>query len=442
MKENKEKSFLYGISTSSYHIEGGNHNSDWAEFEKRFFFSSIDQANGEGIKYWQNWKSDHKFLSKLGTNAYRTSIEWSRIFPYKNEPDLKALAEYKKIFKDLKAKKIQVIVTFFHFVSPLWFAQIGGFTEKKNLIHFERFVDLCLEELHEYIDIVTPINEILTYVSNSYFFGFWPPQIRDAYKSIKVTRNLIRAHFITTRLIELRGYDIKISTSEHCRYLEYCGTNPFINFIELVTNYLMNYAITSSIYRNRFLPPIGFFKKIMHKRHRKLDYIGIQFYGRVMVNVNFSWKNLRVELKPVDPQNKITIKKFKDPNEYNFAVFYNSMHNRSLKNHKYLYRTLKRFNRRFKLPILITESGIPTNHEGKRIDFIKKSFSTIRKAKRRGVDVRGFFFFTLFDSFEWTEGYTQKFGLISVGRKTFKRTPKKSYDFYKSQIEKYTRIGL
>lgn len=429
-----QSDFMFGISTSGYHVDGGIDPSDWAAFESKKFNDEPENMNGIANDHWNRWSEDYDLLSELGVDSYRYSVEWSKVEPEEGVFDYVVIEQYREMFENLKKRNISLVLTLFHFVLPKWFADKGGFEHKKNLFYFERFTKIILDELHEYISIVTPINEILTYVTMSYGVGYWPPEKRSVVRSFTVTRILIRAHFIVARILDDKKYPIKLSTAEHIRYFEYPGRNPFINLFETFHNFLGSYTITSSIEHNLFLPPIGFFRRISWTKHRELDFVGIQFYGKVVMNMRFNWKRFRLEifgfdeLAPDVPADNI--------DEYNKKAFYEAMRNDV--NPKYLYRMIRNFSRRYNKPVLITEIGLPTTQEKKRMHFIDRNLFYIKKAIDKGYQVGGFFFFTLLDSFEWAEGHKQKFGLVAVNRKSIlERRKKVSFDFYKNAITNF-----
>jgi beta-glucosidase len=417
MKQTKD-SFLFGIATSSYHYEGHNYNSDWRRFEEDFFKDNPDQMCGVSIDYWNRWKEDHEYLTELGVGAFRTSVEWSRIQPAPGEFDEEALEQYKEMFRDLKKRNIKVVLTLFHYTSPLWFTQMGGFQDKRNLIYFKQFISRTLEELHPYVDIVTPMNEILVYATLGHLIAYWPPQHRSILHFLRTVRNLIRSHFIVAEEIHQKKYDIEISTAEHTRIFHFIEKAWYIELPAQMLNYMFNRAVTKSIVRNQFVFPFGAEGRVTKRKFRPVDYIGIQFYPSVNISV------IRDKFLP-----RLVPYKFN-------GTWTQALMTAKLKP-KDLFLTIREYSKLGK-PILITESGVQTTVDRKRVVKLRANILTVKRAIAKGLDIRGYFYFTLFDCFEWAEGYSKKFGLVAIDRdNNLKRKKKASFEAYKQTIREF-----
>lgn len=411
--------FSFGIATSSYHYEGGNYNSNWKIFEDKIFDTKPDQKCGIGIDYWNRWREDHEYLSELGVTSFRTSVEWSRIEPTPGNFDEQVLEQYREMFQDLQNRGIEVTLTLFHYSMPIWFSHLGGFRDKRNLKYFENFTHHTLEKLHPYISAVTPMNEILVYSLLGYMTGYWPPNNKSAIGTWHTTRNLIRAHFITAEIIHNKKYAIKIGTAEHSRIFNITERKWIFETFSRFINYFFNKAVTKSIIRNRFAFPLGL-RKVTKRKHRSLDFIGVQFYPSVRAGVIY--QKFIPKLVPYD-------------SEGTWAEAFLTSRLRP----KDLFLTLREYSKLGK-PIIITESGVQTEKDSIRIDKLTANLDIIQRARKKGIDVRGYYYFTLFDCFEWAEGYTKKFGLISIDRsKNLTRKKKKSFQAYKNIISAFQK---
>ena len=123
-------------------------------------------------------------MDKLGVNAFRLSIEWSRIEPEEGKWDKKAIEHYQKVLEELKKKNITPFVTLHHFTNPLWFAKKGGWLNARSVYYFCRFVKYVANEFEGKVIFWVTINEPLAYVTQSYLVGAWPPQMQSYYKFI------------------------------------------------------------------------------------------------------------------------------------------------------------------------------------------------------------------------------------------------------------------
>lgn len=409
---------LFGISSCSYQTEGHNIHSDWYHFEEQMFYGDADHTCGECIDHWRRWPQDHKYLTELGVNVYRTSMEWSRIEPKNGKFDTQAISEYRRLLTDLKKKKIKTVITLFHYVSPHWFSELGGFAKKENLQYYDRYQQKILDELGDLIDILTPVNEIFVYASLAYMIEHFPPNQKNMFTALQVVRNLIRAHFMTAAACKEKKKEIKIASAEQIRFLYSGNNNLFTRLVCRFLNYLSGKAITASLVHNRFFFPFGIGGTIYKGSYRPLDYVGIQFYPSVPVHFTVGKKGLQFE--PVE-HNGDWVKALMN-SEIHAADFYKALE----------------MMKQFKKPLLITEFGVQSENDEKRSIVLKKIVNTLSIAAKNGYTIIGFLYFTLFDCFEWTQGFTQKFGLIGINRKKrLARNIKNSFYTYKHIINKF-----
>lgn len=197
------KDFLWGAATSAHQIEGNNTNSDWWAWEKsarrhddliRQGKNPKDFESGIACDSYNRFDEDFSLAQYLNHNATRLSIEWSRIEPEEGKFSEKELAHYEKVLQSAKFHHLTTFVTLHHFTSPAWFMKKGGFVKKANIQNFIRYAEITVKRLGEYADFWLTFNEPEVYVSQSYFYGVWPPQIQSLSALIRVTRNLISAH--------------------------------------------------------------------------------------------------------------------------------------------------------------------------------------------------------------------------------------------------------
>jgi len=147
------KGFLWGSATSAYQIEGGIDNSDW---------SKVVPA-GKACDHYNRFEEDFQLLQDLSQNAYRFSIEWSRIEPREGVFDEKEIEHYRKVLESLKEKNITVMLTLHHFTTPLWLADMGGWNNKKVVFYFSRFAQKVFAEYKDHVDFWITINEPTLY---------------------------------------------------------------------------------------------------------------------------------------------------------------------------------------------------------------------------------------------------------------------------------------
>jgi len=400
------KNFIWGVSTSAYQIEGGIKN-DWYEWEKK---NSVRLAKKAKI-YWQKWQqekfpkmfeSDNYICGQacdsynryeedldicldLNCNAYRMGIEWARIEPEQGKWDMKEIEHYREVLKQAKKRNLKIVLTLWHWTNPIWLAEMGGWENKSVVDYFSRFSQLIVNELGGMVDYWIILNEPMMIIGHGYLDGKFPPnKKRNFLGSLKVFRNFVRAHKASYKIIHKKFKQAQVSIAMTTGYFEpahkWCLNEILI-------------AKIASYFRNDWF---------LGKIKNYYDYIGVNYYhhNRIVWHPPFK-KNLN---KKVDDRG--------------WEIY-----------PKGIYYVLKNY-RKYKKPMMILENGTADASDEHRDKFIVNHLKYIQQAIYEGADVRGYFYWSLLDNFEWAEGYWPKFGLYKVDRQTFKRTARPSARVY------------
>lgn len=393
--------FLWGVATSAYQIEGGNSNSDWWEWEKQ---GKADNQSGIACDYWNRYKSDHELLSELGVNVFRLSLEWARIEPEEGVFSMEAIRHYRKILQDLKNRNIKTQVTLWWWTSPLWFQEKYGFHRKKSVTIFVRYVEKITRELGDLIDIFTVLNEPMVPLGQGFLAGAFPPGFTNPFKFYRALNNLAAAYVGSYKIIhQIRpGAEVGISYLYNCYEAE--GLGFFLGALNKILKW----------YR---LDLLG------NKIKGFQDYIGVNYYR--LGKMKFNRKNMKL-----DSKNQIFFGFTVEEDEENIMrwVIYPEG----------IYKVLKEAGAKYKLPIYITENGMPTRagiNDAERIKFIAEHLQYVKKALDEGVEIKGYNFWSLFDNLEWLYGYAPRFGLIEIDYKTLERKLRKSFYYYQEVIK-------
>ena len=168
--------FLWGTATASHQIEGGNWNNDWWAFEHKAD-TIVAEPSGDACDSWNRWREDLKLVADMGLNAYRFSVEWSRIEPEPGLFSLAALDHYKEICTTARDLGILPVVTFHHFSSPRWLAERGGFEWVETPDRLAAFVARTAEHLGDEIGMACTINEPNIVTMMGYVLGAFPPGV-------------------------------------------------------------------------------------------------------------------------------------------------------------------------------------------------------------------------------------------------------------------------
>ncbi len=406
MEENKNllkfpKDFLWGVATSAYQIEGGNSNSDWWEWEKT---GKAKNESGLACDYWNRYKSDHDFVSELGCGLFRLGIEWARIEPKEGEFSQEAIGHYREILQDLKDRNIKTQVTLWHWSSPIWFQKKYGFQSKKSVEIFSRYAEKIAEELGNFIDIFITFNEPMVPLGQGFLGGVFPPGYKNPFKFIQAVNHIAAAHREVYKNIHKINPDAQVGITYLYNWYESEGFGILLNAINRIAQW----------YRIDLLG-----KKIKGFQ----NFIGVDYYR--LGKIRFDLKNIKL-----DTQNQTYFGFSIEEDEKNVMKW--------ISYPKGIYLVLKEASEKFKLPIYITENGVPTGEgldDEERIKFIEEHLVFVQKAIKEGVNVKGYNFWSLFDNFEWLYGYEPRFGLIEIDYKTLERKPRKSFYAYKEIIK-------
>lgn len=369
--------FLWGTSLAAYQAEGGIENN-WTDFAKKTGQKKFDA--GRACDHYSRFKEDFDLAKYLHTNAHRFSIEWARIEPKEGQFDEDAIQHYLQVLGALKQRDIKPFVSLWHITLPAWFDQKGGWLNKQAPEIFQRFVKKIVQALGTHINFWIILNEPMVYVSSSYCKGAWPPGCRNFFKVIKVILNLIRAQRLAYQTIHQHIAHAQVGTALNAVYFDFplaCVADYFWN--KFFLNQIKNYQ----------------------------DFIGVNYYSRISLSLK-EGKKKRSDL--------------------GWEIFPEG-----------IYHLLKEF-QRYQKPIYVTENGLADAQDKNREEFIREHLLWIHKAIEDGVDVRGYFIWSLMDNFEWDKGYWPRFGLYEVDYKTMERIIRPSAEFFKEICRTSTLI--
>lgn len=400
------QNFIWGSSTSSHQVEGNNHNN-WSEWEKQ---NALRLAKG-AKNYWQLWQrekfpemfkpenyisdkacdhynrfeQDFDLVKSFGHTAHRFSLEWSRIEPKEGKFNEKEIEHYQRIILALKERGIEPFVGLWHWTNPSWIEKEGGWESGKIIYYFSRYAEKIVSSLGDDIKFLITINEPEIYTLFSYLNGNWPPGKKNFLSFIVVIHNLIRAHKETYKIIKKIQPTIQIGIATNNTYYEACN--------DLISRFVKN--IIESL--DHFY--------ILNRIKNYQDFIGLNYY----------FHNRIKGLKFNQNENK-------EITDLGWEIYPRGIF--------YVLKNLKKYQK----PIYITENGLADTNDEKRSQFIFETLKNISEATDEGVDVRGYFYWSLMDNFEWGKGFWPKFGLLEIDRKSLERKSRHSAYFYKDII--------
>ena len=390
--------FIFGTATAGHQIEGDNKSSDWWYYEQN---GKLPFESGKACNHWNLYRQDIELMHSLGYNAYRFSIEWARIFPKEGKIDKKALQRYQEIINLLNENGIIPLVTLHHFTLPLWFLKKGGFAKEENLRHWEEYLK-ALENILE-VRLIATFNEPMVYVANGYIFGKWPPFEKSPKVASIVAANILKAHSIA---YEILHKEHKVGIVKNIPiFLAASQKNDDLKAARRVDN-IFNFKFLNAIWDGTYEGIIGKYKV----PESDIDFIGVNYYTAYQVRHSHNPFKFFLDARPAEIGERRT--------DMGWSVYPEG-----------IYKAVEKVYR-YKRPIYITENGIATEDDEWRISFIVQHLNYLHRAINDGYNVKGYFYWSFMDNFEWDKGFGPKFGLVEINYKNFQRKPRKSAHVY------------
>jgi beta-glucosidase len=408
--------FAWGVATSAHQVEGGNFNNQWSDWEKRGRIKSGDRV-GLACDWWRNAEQDFDRARNLGVNALRLSLEWSKIEPEEGRWDQAALDRYRQMLNGLRERGIRPFVTLHHFTNPLWFEAKGAFAEAGSVARFQRFTHHVIDTLGDLCTDWATFNEPNVYASLGYFLGEFPPGHRGRFLRVAtVTRNLCLAHAAAYRTIHSVQQNANVGWAQHFVVFKPRRPDSAIDrWLSAFVDRRFNQNFADSILTGCAPFPFNKFGQHLLEVKDTCDYVGINYYSRLRAGVSLrSPKTMFFELS-VPPH--------KPQGDSGIEVPYGEAYPKGLR------RAAKRF-AVFNKPIYILENGVPDREDRIRPWLMQAAVKQMGKLLADGVDLRGYFHWSLTDNFEWNEGWHLRFGLIELDPKTQARKPRPSAEIY------------
>ena len=399
------KNFLWGAATSSNQVEGNNTGNDWWEWEQA---GKLEEVSGLACDHWSRFREDFKMAKSLHHNAYRFSIEWSRVEPKESEFNQEAIGHYQEMVRELGKNGLEPVVTLFHFTLPVWLVHEGGWSSDRSPQLFARFAQKMVETFGGEVRYWMTINEPLVYILKSYLMGEWPPGERSYEKSYRVITHFLKGHVAAYDAMKeaagsSNGPELQIGVAQHVAMFSPCENSWRDRISVWLRNLIFNHLFVKALIQGRIFYP-GIFK-IKLTRQKTIDFIGLNYYTRDFVqNKGFGIPGVYGDA--------CTSKHHKEAGRKNFLSW--EIYPEGL------FQLVKDFSR-YKLPILISENGICTEHDEERAHFIKDHLRELAKAIEGGAPVFGYLYWSLLDNFEWAEGFDPRFGLVEVNYATQER---------------------
>lgn len=456
--------FIFGGATAAYQAEGATHKDGkgrvaWDTYLEENYWYTAEPASD----FYKKYPVDLKLAEEFGVNGIRISIAWSRIFPEGyGKPNPKGVEYYHKLFAEAKKRGVEPFVTLHHFDTPEVLHSDGDFLNRENIDHFVDYAAFCFEEYQDKVKYWTTFNEIGPIGDGQYITGKFPPGIQyDFEKTFQSHHNMMLAHARAAKLYKDNGYDgeIGIVHALQTNY-PYNPDNPADVKACKLQDILHNQFLLDATYKgeyseetmagvNHILEVNGGSLDIRDEDVEVLsaakdlnDFLGINYYMSDWIRAYDGESEIFHNSTGDEGSSVYRLKGIGEKvfdvdvprTDWDWIIYPQGLYDQMMRV-KNDYPNYKK--------IYVTENGLGYKdhfEDGEiddqaRIEYVKEHFKAIHKAIEDGVDVRGYFIWSLMDVFSWSNGYEKRYGLFYVDFETQERYPKKSAYWYKDLAE-------
>ncbi|QPK81646.1 glycoside hydrolase family 1 protein [Schaalia sp. ZJ405] len=415
--------FFIGAATAAHQVEGNNINSDfWAQ--EQMVHTSYVEPSLDAVDHYNRYEEDIQLMATAGLNAYRFSIEWARIEPQEGAFDADAVQHYRDVIASCKANGLEPVITLHHFSSPKWLISKGGWEAETTPSDFARYVRYVMEKLGSELRYVCTLNEanmgiqvaaisrqIIAQLTkaqatgttsdsqvqmglniekmianqaemaeeNKRVFGVADPQCFTSPRTSRGDELVMEAHRAARAVIR-----------EVCPHIK-VGLTLSLHDIQALPGGEGSAQTEWNEEFTHYLPSIA-----------DDDFLGVQNYTRNRHDHNGS----------------MTTPDGAELTQMDYEYYPQGLEN-----------VLRRVAQDFHGDLIVTENGIATSDDTRRVAFIETALAGVRKCIADGLPIKGYFCWSLLDNFEWQKGFSMQFGLIAVDRSTQKRLPKPSLSY-------------
>jgi len=446
--------FIWGAATSSYQIEGAIHegnrgHSIWDTFANTPGKVKNGDTGAIAIDHFNRLEEDVKMMSDLGINGYRFSIAWPRLFPNSaNSLEQNGVDFYNKLIDLLIAHNIEPIATLYHWDLPQYLEDAGGWANRDTALAFETYATACAENFGDRVSTWITLNEPWCTAFLGYYLGVHAPGKKNAELAIAAAHHTALAHGYGTRAIKKVLPNAKVGLTVNMTTLHTDShdteTKEIFDLVDANQNRWWIDALVHGKYPENLVKEYGsILSQYMLPDDEYIlktepDFLGINYYCDGFVG------KARPEDQPMDSHSPYPIhrvanmelpqSKFSSRTDFDWPVTPDGLSALLMRVHSDWPEIPE---------LYITENGAAFNdgpdesgkiNDHRRIDYLTQHIDSMNQAIADGVPVRGYFAWSLFDNFEWAEGYSKRFGLVYVDFESQERTPKLSFHKYQEII--------
>ena len=418
------KGFMIGAATAAHQVEGSNVHSDYW-LQEHMPHSSFTEPSGDACDHYTRYAEDIELLAKAGLNAYRFSIEWARIEPEEGRFDEGEIEHYRQVIRCCRDHGVEPVVTLHHFTSPAWLIREGGWEAESTVEYFCRYAAYVAEQLGGELNYICTINEAnmglqLAAISKRYML--MAEQAKQAAASgAKQAEGKVQVGMNFEKMME----NMKFAAMENAQAFGTPQPQTFVSARTPAGDILVMRAhqaareaikarcphirvgLTLSLHDLQAQPGgEAFAEAAWEEEFRHYlpyiegdDFLGVQNYTRTVYG----------------PAGQLPAPQGAELTQMEYEFYPQA-----------LAHVLRQVHRDFPGDLIVTENGIATADDTRRVAFLQEALAGVQACLTDGLPIRGYFHWSLLDNFEWQKGFSMTFGLIAVDRATQKRTPKPS----------------
>ena len=420
--------FLVGAATAAHQVEGNNIHSDYWAME-HMKYGNFNEPSLDAVDHYNRYEEDIQMVAEAGLNAYRFSIEWARIEPKQGVYDENEIEHYRKVLTCCRENGVEPIVTMMHFTSPKWLIENGGWENEATVEAFKNYCQYVTEQLGDLMHYVCTINEANMGIQVAAISARYRAQMMAKMQRMQQGGAEEKKDLEGTAQVGMNFNDMMANMQKQKEEnVEIFGTDTLQTFVSARTpegDMLVIRAHQAARAAMKAVKPelqIGLTLSLHDIQAqeggeetaakewvdefthyvpyiKEDDFFGLQNYSRSLIGPN--------GILPVPEGAEIT--------QMDYEYYPEGLEH-----------VIRRVYEEMPMPIMVTENGIATADDTRRVAYIQTAMKGVENCIQDGIPVKGYMYWSMMDNFEWQKGFGMTFGLISVDRTTQTRTAKPS----------------
>ncbi len=429
--------FLVGAATAAHQVEGNNIHSDYWALE-HMKYGNFNEPSLDAVDHYNRYEEDIKMVAEAGLNAYRFSIEWARIEPKQGVYDENEIEHYRKVLTCCRENGVEPIVTMMHFTSPKWLIENGGWENEATVEAFKNYCQYVTEQLGDLMHYVCTINEANMGIQVAAISARYRKQMMAKMQQMQQGGAGEKKDLEGTAQVGMNFNEMMANMQKQKEEnVEVFGTDTLQTFVSARTpegDILVMRAHQAAKAAMKAVKPelqIGLTLSLHDIQAQEGgeeaaakewgdefthyipyikddDFFGLQNYSRSLIG----------------PDGILPVPEGAETTQMDYEYYPEGLEH-----------VIRRVYEEMPMPIMVTENGIATADDTRRVAYIQTAMKGVENCIQDGIPVKGYMYWSMMDNFEWQKGFGMTFGLISVDRTTQTRTAKPSL----SVLGSYTR---